>query len=151
MKMTAMQFAQMLKEASQKIREIDATESLRSVIPVVHESVDANFFRQVDKDGRAWPPRKDKLPHPLLIKSGAMLYAAGGGQGHIEDVQRDKLKMGVNLSVIKYARRQNRGDAEINLPARQYFYLHGEDVPRLRAVFRESIRPSVASIFRGAS
>lgn len=80
-----------------------------------------NFQGSVEADGTPWKPRKDKLPHPLLVKSTLMfLSATGVAAGAIKQVDANTLIFGVDLNAVPYARAQHYGRTEINLPARPY-------------------------------
>lgn len=60
---------------------------------VYTEAAAGAFGSQSSRLGKPWPPRKDTLPHPLLIKTGKMLNAALNPQVTITDK---------NTAVIKY-------------------------------------------------
>lgn len=72
-------------------------------------SIQEHFANTSTPDGETWPPRKDDLPHPLLVLSGDLLEAASGGEGSILQITDDEMTMGIDGQVIPYAARQNYG------------------------------------------
>lgn len=88
--------------------------------PLVHRDIRAGFNSSADPmNNESWPLRKRRYPHPILIKSGALMQAAtGGGAGAIQDVKSDSLTVGVNGSLIGYAAFHMFGAGK--LPARPF-------------------------------
>jgi hypothetical protein len=82
-------------------------EALGPVVSEIDEVLSAgvldNFDRQVDHQGVPWAPRKDNLPHPLLIKTGRMMTAAGGGTGHKFEVSGERATFGIYETAVSYA------------------------------------------------
>lgn len=133
--MNAMEFAKFLRAVPTLLGAINHRDTMEQLAEIVEESVEDNFHRQADVTGSTWPPRKDTLPHPLLIKTGKMKEAATGGDGQYKRAERKGLKLGVKPDVVPYARYHQYGTSRI--PQRQYFYIHGSDRARLRKRFRE--------------
>jgi phage gpG-like protein len=149
--MTPAEFATLLRSMPAKLANIDHTETLQSAAAVVEKSVRGNFQRQTRADGRTWEPRRVTiLPsqirgkwfnHPLLILTGKMIGAATGGHGHYRKISKTRLEMGIDPDVVPYARtHQDGGESTlpngrvIKIPSRQYFYLHGSDRQKMRAL-----------------
>jgi phage gpG-like protein len=110
-------------------------DAMASTVPEIFSSVERNFSRQVDREGNAWPPRKDDLPHDLLILTGDLMDAATGGLGSFVRYTEDTLEMGVRHEIIPYANTHQHGDSERNIPQREYFYLHVDDEPAVLMQF----------------
>lgn len=95
------------------LRDIEETEgelehelsaALELCRPVILEAINQNF-RTGSTAGRAWPPRKDEgFGHPLLVKTGELMAAAGqtGAPGHIDRLVSDEdgkaLEIGVEAT-----------------------------------------------------
>lgn len=131
----AREFAKFLRTVPLLVKSINHRDTMEELAVIVQESVENNFQRQTDVTGSFWPPRKDNLPHPLLIKTGKMKDAATGGRGHYKRAQRKGLQMGVKPDKVPYAKYHQHGTAR--LPQRQYFYLHSSDRARFRKLFHE--------------
>lgn len=71
----------------------------------IHRGIRAGFNSSADPStNENWPPRKRRYPHPILVKTGAMMQAAtGAGAGAIQEVKPRGLTVGVNSSIIGYA------------------------------------------------
>lgn len=118
-------FLRLLKKLPDEIDNLNHAPALEDATDEVFESVDRNFGRQTDSDGELWPPRKDILPHPLLILTGAMKEAATGGPGSFIQYSRRDVKLGVRAEIIPYAARHQYGEDPV--PRREYFYINIED------------------------
>jgi hypothetical protein len=106
-----------------------------------------NFIAAATPEGVSWPPRKDNLPHPLLIKSGALESAATGtGAGAILRVQAREAEVGIDLDVIPYARAQDRGYAPRNLPARHFHGATSKTLEGIGALLLEAIEPILLDV-----
>ena len=140
MSLTPEQFISMLRSAPQKLSEVDLTEPLTAASEVIYESVGRNFSRQVDETGSHWPPRRDKLPHPLLLLTLAMSTAATGGPGSIRVVGKKSLKLGIDSSKVHYWRKHQDGDG---VPRRRYFFLHVDERGSVIKVFGDASKPIV--------
>jgi phage gpG-like protein len=144
-------FLDALSKLPDNIAGANYAPALSDVALEVYVSVERNFSRQVDQDGVIWPPRKDNLPHPLLILTGAMLDASTGGVGAKLDIEPNSLAMGVESGAIPYAAVHQFGFE--NIPRRQYFYLNENERPdavqafgkKVSGIFRELIRSRVVS------
>lgn len=143
--MNANEFAKFLRNVPRLLGAINHRDTMQELAPIVEDSVDDNFQRQADVVGSTWPPRKDTLPHPLLIKTGRMKDAATGGPGQYKRAERKGLKLGIKPSDVPYARIHQYGSSRI--PQRQYFYLHGSDRAKLRKRFMELTRIKVLRAF----
>lgn len=98
---------------------------------VCRRDIASNYQRSGSPLG-SWPPRKDTLPHPLLILSGAMRAASvdQGGRGHIEEYGHRSLTMGVNASSggIIYAMVHQFGYPARNIPPRPFIVIGDEAI-----------------------
>ena len=135
MPLTPEEFVRLLQSIPSGIRQMNHSPALAQAATEVFKSVEKNFARQVDDNGVAWPPRKDNLPHPLLIKTGDMKDAATGGLGSQVRYNRDKAEIGIRGSVIPYAWRHQNGDE--GRPQRKFFYLHQEEQQKVTYSFGE--------------
>lgn len=86
-------------------------ETLSEAKTLVHRSIRGGFNSSVDPNtGTPWAPRRRYYPHPILMKSGAMMQAAtGGGAGAIQRITERALTVGVLASVIGYAPKHQFG------------------------------------------
>lgn len=86
---------------------------------ILREGILLNFERSAGPAG-PWPPRKDNLPHPLLIKSGDLKAAATekGASGAIEHINGREVQVGVEGTSVPYAATHQFGRGPI--PARPY-------------------------------
>lgn len=133
MPLTPEQFIDLLEAIPQRTRTMNNAPALAAAIPELFASVDKNFARQTDEDGNIWPPRKDNLPHPLLILTTNMKEAATGGLNSIVQYERDGVLAGVRGDAVPYAWRHQNGDD--GMPRRQFFYLHRDDRPKVMMNF----------------
>lgn len=125
----------------------DHTDLLASFVPLVQADVQSNFDNSSTAGGIAWPPRKDKKPHPLLRLSRALEAAATGrGPGHVQSIADNELVYGVGG--IIYAARQNYGDVpgsrdrlgrRMNIPAREYMAISEGTVDEIAEKFADGI------------
>jgi hypothetical protein len=136
MALTSEEFINLLEAMPGRIRQMNNAPAIESAVDEVFASVDKNFFRQTDEDGNLWPPRKDNLPHPLLILTTTMKEAASGGLGSLVKYGRSSVEMGVRGDYVPYAWRHQNGDE--GMPRRQYFYLHEEERPRVLLAFGDN-------------
>ena len=147
MPMTPTEFVSMVRAIPSRMRLAAPLEAMAAVVPEIHGSVERNFSRQVDRDGNAWPPRKDDLPHPLLFLTGDLMDAATGGLGSFVRYTESTLEMGVRHDFIPYANTHQYGDEKRNIPKREYFYLHQDDqevvLMKFGAVSSKSFRINV--------
>lgn len=127
----ATQFAALARDIVRDFENGDLSEPLKECAQIADKAFARNFAAQASPDGGPWPARKKKgtgkigeqdAGHPLLIQSGDLFEAATSpfGRGHIEDVGRMSAEIGVDLDDVPYARAQNYGRTEINLPAREF-------------------------------
>lgn len=86
-------------------------ETMQSAKVKIHRNIRAGFNSSADPStNENWKPRKRRYPHPILIKTGAMMQAAtGGGAGAIQRVEPRRLTIGVNGETIFYARFHQTG------------------------------------------
>lgn len=98
-----------------------------------------NFYNQVDETGSAWLPRKDSLPHPLLIKTGVMFKAATDPEspGHLTDIQGDTLISGISGAFVPYAIFHHLGTRI--MPARRVIYASEQTLGRIEEAFADAI------------
>lgn len=87
-------------------------ETLAAAKTLVHRSIRGGFNSSLDpQTGTPWAPRVRYYPHPILMKSGAMMQAAtGGGAGAIQRITERTLTVGVLTSVIHYAPKHQFGE-----------------------------------------
>lgn len=100
---------------------------LTATLGVFREGIWGNFSRTEGPTGTKWQKRVDKLPHPLLFKTGKMLEAAiGEGSGAVTEIAPRDALASVDQSVVKYAGYHMTGtknkDGSPRMPARPYFY-----------------------------
>ncbi len=103
-------------------------EALRAVDVIIAEGFQENFFNTTGPEGDFWQPRKDNLPHPLLIKTGKMFSAATnvGDPGHVFEHSGDIAEFGVSDAHVVYAKWHDRGtknkDGTLRMVARPFAY-----------------------------
>lgn len=105
---------------------------------------EANFYNQQDEMGQSWPPRKDNLPHPLLIKTGKMFRAATNTEdsGHYSDIENGTtLIVGIADSVVPYAKYHHTGTRI--MPARRVIFATPETLRVMEEKFADAIEKSL--------
>lgn len=122
------------------------------IMPVVREGIEHNFATRSgpSKGGITnWFPRKDTKMHPLLILSGTMLAAAAwNGAGAVREVTGRMLRWGILRSIVPYARAQQFGRKEINLPPRPFLGLADQFVVRINHLLRKGILERMREVMR---
>jgi phage gpG-like protein len=96
---------------------------------LVRDSIKLNF----DSGGRPvkWPPRKDDLPHPLLIKSGTLKDSF-----YVEPILN-----GVAIgNKVKYQAVQNFGYPPRNIPARKFLMVQPDDILKIDNIITNHIK-----------
>lgn len=90
-----------------------------------------NFYNQIDDQSSVWKPRKDSLPHPLLIKTGKMFAAATNPShpGHRFEVQGEGAGYGINGGVVHYAIFHHLGT--VKMPSRRQIFLTPQQEQRV--------------------
>jgi hypothetical protein len=105
-------------------------EVFRQAHDLIRQGVAENFASHQNSLGGAWPPRRDKEPHPLLQLTQALYGAATqpNAAGAVERVDSRGSELGIDLDVIPYARAQNLGHdyGTHVLPPREYLYISDE-------------------------
>lgn len=140
--MTLDDFAIVLDQWADRAGDLDLTALLAGdVLDVVNEGIAANFKAASNPDGQAWAPRKDKLSHPLLIKSGELLSEAGGKAGYTI-VEPNLLVKGTEL---EYAGFQNSGTSK--MPAREFMGLSEEYLQKVEGVVADGVLEAVFGEF----
>lgn len=111
-----------LRDWVDQIENASLEAPLRSTLPIWHQGIEDNFMRAQGPSGAAWLPRKDNLPHPLLIHLGNLLEGLRdtGNAGHILMVGWRSLTTGVSSEVVPYAPIHEFGGGRV--PARPYMY-----------------------------
>lgn len=107
---------------------------------ILCEGYEENFYNQVDDSGSYWPPRKDSLPHPLLIKTGLMFKAAtdAASPGHLTDIQGgDTLISGISGSIVPYAIYHHIGTSR--MPSRRVIYASENTLHRIEEAFADAV------------
>lgn len=106
---------------------------------ILSDGYQENFYNQVDDAGTPWPPRKDSLPHPLLIKTGLMFRAATDTQspGHLTDIQGDTLISGISGSFVPYAIFHHMGTRV--MPSRRVIYASEQTLNRIEEAFADAL------------
>lgn len=117
----ASQAGEVLAGFGRALGDASYEQPLQETAGVFREGIWNNFIRTEGPTGAKWPPRVDNLPHPLLFKSGRMLDAAiGEGAGSITEIGPEDALMGIEDSVIEYAKYQQHGTRK--MPARPYYH-----------------------------
>ncbi len=101
---------------------------LVAMVGVGEQAVRDNFTSSATPSDSNWLPRKiDGDGHPLLIDKGNLLQAAtGGGAGHIARVFENTAEIGVDLTIVAYARAHNYGNPARRLPQREFLGMREE-------------------------
>lgn len=110
---------------------------LRDTLPIWHQGFEDNFMRAVGPGGSPWAPRKDNLPHPLLIHLGRLIEAVRdtGNGGNISIVGWRTLTTGVDSQVVRYAPFHQEGTQR--MVARPYLYAANDVQNRALQVFAD--------------
>lgn len=118
----------LMDEIIARVESFDATPVWPTIEQVILVGVGDNFAAMKGSDGSPWPPRKDNAEHPLLRLTKAMYGAATtpGAAGHITAATAQALKTGIDIGAIRYARAQNLGFPQNNLPPREFMYIGDE-------------------------
>ncbi len=111
---------------------------------VICEGFQQNFYNQLDDNGLPWQPRKDNLPHPLLIKTGRMFKAATDPRSpeHFSDVTDGTLETGIGEQV-HHAKYHHWGTSR--MVARRVIYATPETINRALEAFADAIEESIFS------
>jgi len=120
-------------DASKLLNRLNQFETNLNTLPwmqaggIVRNSILENFVAQ----GRPkkWAPRKDKLSHPILDKSGKL-------KGSI-DIAPIKDGVSVGTRGISYAKFPQLGTKK--MVARPYVMVQGEDIKDIQALFRKHL------------
>jgi len=110
------------------LRDNPLTNTLEAVGELIQQGIAANFYKAEGPDGTRWAARKDDLPHPELIDTGALFAAATGEHtASILRVQHGRtLEVGLDKSVddggIKGAAVHNFGYPPRKIPQREWLY-----------------------------
>lgn len=102
-----------------------------------------NFYNQVDHNSDPWAPRKDNLPHPLLIKTGRMFAAATNPQSpeHYSDIENGlTLVSGIGEAVF-YAGFHHYGTYK--MPARRVIYATESTINRALEAFADAAEKEI--------
>jgi hypothetical protein len=125
----------------QRMQQAPLTDVLQACVQPVRDGFAGNFQAQAGSDGAGWPARKDKLPHPLLQESLALLGATQGGAGKAEHVEPRKLQVGVNKGVkqggIPGAAVHNFGYPARNIPQREFVYASETTLDQCQAIIAD--------------
>ncbi len=119
---SVLKLPEMLDEIKRELRTADLSDAFRDCQTIIARDIGGHFERSETPEGVAWLPRKDNLPHPLLILSGATPRAATGGAGSIFEMQARSMTYGVSSSIV-YAGAQNFGSTKRNIPQREFLGL----------------------------
>lgn len=124
--------------------------ALFAVEEVIADGFQENFYNQVDDKGVPWAPRKDKKPHPLLIKTGKMFEAATNtrSSNHFSDIQGATLITGVSDAAVPYAKWHHNGTKgkdgiSVRMPARRVIYATELTLNRAAERFAETVEESL--------
>lgn len=98
---------------------------LMALAPIAFRDFDSHFLNAQGPDG-AWAPRTRQYAWPILIKTGALQYAAGteGGQGNISRWKSGWAEFGLDVNVVNYAAFHEYGTSR--MPARPWCWLSSE-------------------------
>jgi len=116
-----------LLQWADEVLHADLEKPIRKCVPVLTDDFEAHFLQSMGPTGK-WAPRKDKKPHPLLIKTGKLIEAARdtGNPANIHTVVANELTIGVS-SVVHYAGYQQDGtrnkDGSLRMVARPFIWV----------------------------
>jgi len=121
--------------------------SFEAVDLEISRGFEENFYNQLDDQGNAWPPRKDDLPHPLLIKTGLMFAAATNPEhpGHMASVNGETLTIGIYDDVVSYAKYHHTGTSR--MPSRRVIYASETTVSRAFDAFEDAVTQEIVASF----
>ena len=136
------EFNKWLEAASDRLESTDYQPGLQLVKPIIQKRIDQNFSSKSDADGKAWPPRKEKKKHPLLVLSGLMKNSivTGSGGGY-EDKGPTHLTLGIDAGSVPYAGYQEFGTRRI--PARSYANVNDQTLDEATEVFADWVFDNV--------
>jgi hypothetical protein len=118
-----------LSNMANALQSVDCREPLEVLRGLGIADVEYAFASRTSPDGQVWAPRKDSLPHPLLIKSGAMYAAATGrGSGFADLSTFNSIQMGITPGLVDHDKYQQFGTSRI--PARPYMGMRESTVDR---------------------
>lgn len=111
--------------------------AFRDCLPILLEDYESHFVASEGPSGR-WAPRKDKLPHPLLMLTWKLLGAATqeGDPGNIADVQPRSLTTGVSGDVVNYASYHQYGTSK--MVARPFLWVSASALEACEEAFTRS-------------
>jgi phage gpG-like protein len=132
-----------LVETAARFEHEPATDVLREAHPVVMQGIQRNFDVARSPDGETWPVRKDNKPHPLLIESGALLAAAAGGAGSVNELSARSLVVGVDkdggAQSLQGAAVHQYGYPEGHVPQREYLGLDEDHLDQVGEIIADGM------------
>ena len=146
MVMSVEQFAAFMDTVVDEVDNDPMEEEKRDMAQEVREIQIENFAGEADEQGIPWQPRTREYPHEILRETFAMHDAATTeGSGSIERIEADgSLTTGIDGSVVPYAAIQNDGSDGGKIPARQYYFIRKNDMPRLHDLIMKGPRRVVS-------
>jgi phage gpG-like protein len=154
MSISANQFAKRLRQLSQ-IPLRQGEQVLLEVSKEVSKSIDSNFERKEDSQGRPWPKHSAftielQGVHELLVLSGRLRRAARGGAGSLRRVVRSSgkeiLQLGISKSSVPYFPAHQYGQGRI--PRREFFYLPGNQRAMVVGILRQQLKHQIRKKLR---
>jgi phage gpG-like protein len=111
---------------------------LMALAPVVFYDFDQHFSNAAGPYG-AWAVRTRQYPWPILVKTGALQYAAGtqGARGNIDRWNAGWAEFGVDGSIVNYAGFHEYGTSR--MPARPWCWLSPEAEDKAAAQFLDAV------------
>lgn len=97
------------------LSSVPLEEALLEAKRLIHQSIREGFNSSADpQTNDGWQARKHPYPHPILMKTGAMMQAAtGGGAGAIERIENNQLEVGVSGATVGYAAFHQHGTSRM--------------------------------------
>jgi phage gpG-like protein len=122
-----------IQAMSDRLGNTDVVGGLREDLSTLfHRAVRSHFMGGTNPWGEAWPPHRPSTiarhgPHPLLILTGKLLDAAGGGPGSTVEIHDNEIAWSIDVPTEdgshNIAAIQNYGAPRANIPDREFWAL----------------------------
>lgn len=115
-------------------------DALAACRAVILQDVAQHFGDQLSGDGSRWPPRKDKLTHPLLILSSLLFQSSvGNAAGKVDRLEDRELELGIDKTAVPYAGVHQFGYPKRNIPQRQYWWVSDDAIEECEGIIAEHL------------